>query len=170
MERLRVKTRFIVSAVLLGVIGLVVVSGCGGGGSSSSGSSSGSSETSSGGGSGEFASAAEAACTNADKQIDALGTPQQEQVLGYLEKTEDLIEELHEEVQALVGSGTAETEYVEALGKSVIVLNHMSNAARNENFDAVRELSDELIEFHVGELAEAAELTTCAEVPGVAES
>ena len=78
-----------------------------------------------------------------------------------------MIEELHEEVKALAGSGTAETEYVEALGKSVIVLNHMSNAARNENFDAVRELSDQLIEYHVGELAEAAELTTCAEVPGV---
>jgi hypothetical protein len=47
----------------------------------------------------------------------------------------------------------------------VIVLNHMSNAARNENFDAVREISDELIEFHLGELAEAAQLKSCAEVP-----
>jgi acyl-CoA reductase-like NAD-dependent aldehyde dehydrogenase len=166
MERLRVKTRFIVSAVLLGVIGLVVVSGCGGGGSSSSGSSSGSSETSSGGGSGELASAAEAACTSADKQIDALGTPQQEQVLGYLEKTEDLIEKLHEEMAAMGASGSAQEAYVEALGKSVIVLNHMTNAARSENFDAVRELSDELIELKVGKLAEAAELKACAEVPG----
>jgi hypothetical protein len=48
----------------------------------------------------------------------------------------------------------------------VIVLNHMTNAARSENFDAVRELSDELIELKVGKLAEAAELKACAEVPG----
>ncbi len=45
----------------------------------------------------------------------------------------------------------------------------MTNAARNENFDAVRELSDGLVELHLGELAEAAELKTCAEVP-VSES
>ncbi|HEY5332057.1 MAG TPA: hypothetical protein VIJ21_00805 [Solirubrobacterales bacterium] len=145
------------------VAAMVLVSGCGGGGSSS-GSSSGGEVSSS------FVTGADKACGNANEQIAALGTPQQDEVLGYLEKTEVLIEELHEEVQALVGSGTAETEYVEALGKSVIVLNHMSNAARNENFDAVRELSDQLIEYRVGELAEAAELTVCAEVPGVEES
>ena len=87
-------------------------------------------------------------------------------MLDYLEKTEDVIEELHEEVEAIAGSGAAEAAYVEALGKSVIVLNHMANAARNENFDAVREISDELIEFKVGELAEAAGLKSCAEVPG----
>jgi hypothetical protein len=143
---------------------VVLVSSCGGGGSSSGSSSSG------GGGSSSFVTGADKACGNANEQIAALGTPQQAEVLGYLEKTEVVIEELHEEVEALVGSGAAETEYVEALGKSVIVLNHMSNAARNENFDAVREISDELIEFHVGELAEAAELTACAEVPGVSES
>ena len=45
----------------------------------------------------------------------------------------------------------------------------MANAARSENFDAVRELSDELVEINLGELAEAAELKTCAEVP-VSES
>jgi hypothetical protein len=145
------------------VAAVVLVSGCGGG--SSSGSSS-----SGGEGSSSFVTGADKACSNANEQIAALGTPQQAEVLAYLEKTEDVIEELHEEVQALAGSATAETEYVEALGKSVIVLNHMSNAARNENFDAVRELSDQLIEYQVGELAEAAELTTCAEVPGVAES
>jgi hypothetical protein len=41
----------------------------------------------------------------------------------------------------------------------------MTNAARNENFDAVRELSAGLIEIDLGELAEAAGLETCAEVP-----
>ena len=45
----------------------------------------------------------------------------------------------------------------------------MTNAAGNENFDAVRELSDRLIEINLGELAEAAELKCCAEVP-VSES
>ena len=94
-----------------------------------------------------------------------MGTPQQAEVLDYLEKTEDVIEKLHEEVMGLGGSGSAESAYVEALGKSVIVLNHMANAARNENFDAVREISDELIEFKVGELAEEAGLKSCAEVP-----
>jgi hypothetical protein len=161
MERLRVNIRFIVSAVLLGVIGLLVVTGCGGGGSSSSGSGSSSSEASSG----SFASSAEAACTSANAEIAALGTPQQAEVLGYLEHTEDVIAKLHEEVEALGATGTSEAAYAEALGRSVIVLNHMSNAARNENFDAVREISDELIEFHLGELAEAAQLKSCAEVP-----
>jgi hypothetical protein len=160
MERLRVKIRFIVSAVLLGVIGLLVVTGCGGGGSSSSGSSS-SSEASSGG----FASSADAACTKANAEIAALGTPQQAEVLGYLERTEDVIAKLHEEVEALGATGPGEAAYAEALGRSVIVLNHMSNAARNENFDAVREISDELIAFHLGELAEEAQLKSCAEVP-----
>ena len=45
------------------------------------------------------------------------------------------------------------------------MLNEMTNAARSENFDAVREISDGLVEIHLGELAEAAELKTCAEVP-----
>jgi hypothetical protein len=141
----------------------IVVSGCGGGGSSSGGSFSGGSTAE--GGSSSFTSGAEAACTTANKKIAALGTPQQAEVLQYLESTEDVIEELHEEVVAIAGSGSAESAYVEALGRSVIVLNHMANAARNENFDAVREISDELIEFKVGELAEEAGLKSCAEVP-----
>ncbi len=157
------KTRFIASVALLGVVGVVALAGCGGGGSSSSGSSS---TSASSGGGGDFASAADAACATANKQIAALGTPQQAEVLQYMETTESVIEKLDSEVQALGGSGSAEKAYAEALGKSVITLNHMSNAARNENYDAVREISDELIELHLGELAEAAELKVCAEVPG----
>jgi hypothetical protein len=158
-----VKTRFIAFAALLGVVGIVALAGCGGGGSSSSGSSStagGSSSSNS-----DFASAADAACATADKQIAALGTPTQAEVLQYMETTETVIEKLHSEVQALEGSGSAEMAYTEALGKSVITLNHMTNAARNENFDAVREISDELIELKLGELAETAGLKVCAEVP-----
>jgi hypothetical protein len=153
-----VKTRFIASAALLGVVAVIALAGCGGGGSSSSstaGSSSG----------GDFAGAANAACATANKQIAGLGTPSQAEVLQYMETTETVIEKLHSEVQALEGSGSAEKAYTEALGKAVITLNHMTNAARNENFDAVREISDELIELHLGELAENAELTVCAEVP-----
>jgi hypothetical protein len=154
-----VKTRFIASAALLGVVGVVALAGCGGGGSSSS------SMSASSGASGDFASGANAACTSANKQIAALGTPQQAEVLQYMETTESVIETLHGEVRALGGSGAAEKAYTEALGKAVITLNHMSNAARNENFDAVREISDELIALHLGELAEKAELKVCAEVP-----
>jgi len=146
--------------VLLGV-GLLAVAGCGGGGSSS-GSSSGSGGES---GSSSFAGGAEKACEKANKEVAALGTPQQEQVLEYLESTEDVIANLHEEVEGLGPSSPAEKAYVETLGKSVIVLNHMANAARNENYDAVREISDELIEFKLGEKAEEAGLTACAEVP-----
>ncbi len=141
----------------------VVVSGCGGGGSSSGSSSGGG--TTAAASSSKFINGAEAACVSANEEIAALGTPQQAEVLQYLETTEDVIEELHSKVQAIAGSGSAEAAYVEALGKSVIVLNHMTNAARNENFDAVREISDELIEFKVGELAEEAGLRSCAEVP-----
>jgi hypothetical protein len=157
-----VKTRFIAIAALLGVVGIVALAGCGGGGSSSSGSSS---TSGSSGSSSDFASAADAACTTADKQIAALGTPTQSEVLQYMETTETVIEKLHSEVQALGGEGTAEKAYTEALGKSVITLNHMTNAARNENYDAVREISDELIELKLGELAETAGLKVCAEVP-----
>ncbi|MCW2980507.1 MAG: hypothetical protein JWO14_2234 [Solirubrobacterales bacterium] len=158
------KTRFIATAALLGVIGVVALAGCGGGGSSSGSSSTGGSPSS-----GDFANAADAACATANKQIAGLGTPTQSEVLQYMETTETVIEKLHSEVQALGGEGTAEKAYTEALGKSVITLNHMTNAARNENYDAVREISDELIELKLGELAENAELKVCAEVP-VSES
>jgi hypothetical protein len=140
------------AAAALAVV--TVVSGCGGSSSSSSGS-----------GSGSFASGAEAACSTANKQIAALGTPQQAEVLAYLEQTETVIEKLHQEVAALAGSGSAEVAYTEGLATAIPVINEMANAARNENFDAVRELSDQLVEVHLGELAEAAELSTCAEVP-----
>ena len=156
------KTRFIAFTALLGVVGIVALAGCGGGGSSSSGSSS---TSGSSGSSSDFASAADAACATADKQIAGLGTPTQSEVLQYMETTETVIEKLHSEVQALGGEGTAEKAYTEALGKSVITLNHMTNAARNENFDAVREISNDLIALHLGELAENADLRICAEVP-----
>jgi hypothetical protein len=156
-----VKFRSTVLALVAAAISLMVVAGCGGGGSSSSSST----DAGSGGGDAGFVSGAEAACAGANKQIAALGTPQQEEVLQYMEKTEAVIEGLDDEVQKLGGSGTAEKAYAEALDKAVIVLNQMTNAARSENFDAVRELSGGLVEEHLGELAEAAELKTCAEVP-----
>lgn len=161
-----VKVRFVVSAVLLGVIALLAMAGCGGGGGSSSPSGG-------GGGEGESSSAfvkgADAACAKADEQIVTLGTPQQSEVLPYMETTESLIETLAEEVEGLKPSGAAEKAYAAALSESVNVLNQMTNAARNENFDAVREISDQLIELHLGELAEKAELKVCSEVPGANE-
>ena len=158
-----------IAALLFAVLAMVVVAGCGGGSSSSGGSSS---TGSSGGegGSSSFTSGADAACTAANKKIAALGTPQQGEVLKYLESTENVIAELDQEIQGLVGSGSTEAAYATALGKSLPVLNQMTNAARNENFDAVRELSDELVELELGELAEAAELKACAEVPVEEES
>ena len=142
------------------VAAVVVIAGCGGGGSSSSSSGSGSS-----GSGGSFASGAEAACKSANEQIAALGTPQQAEVFKYMQTTESVIGKLHKEVESLAGSGAGEQEYVAALGEAVTVINQMSNAALSENYDAVRELSGKLIELHLGELAEAAELKTCAEVP-----
>jgi hypothetical protein len=154
------KSRSFVSLLLLAVIGAALLAGCGGGSSSSS---------SGGGSSGDFASTAEAACTKANKEIATLGTPQQADVFKYMERTEAVIEELHEQVQAAAGEGAAEAAYVKGLTTAIPVLNQMTNAARSENFDAVRELSAELIEIDLGELAEAAELKACAEVP-VSES
>ncbi len=153
--------RSVMTFVALGAVGVLVIAGCGGGGSSSSGSS--------GGGGGDFAAGAEAACTKANKAIVALGTPQQEQVTQYLEATEQVIETLHGEVAALDGSGSAEAAYTAGLAKAVPELTKMTNAARNENFDAVRELSAALVEIKLGALAEAAKLKSCAEVP-VSES
>jgi hypothetical protein len=139
----------------------IVVSGCGGGGGSSSGPPSGGG----GGASGAFASGAEAACATANKAIEALGTPTQAEVLKYMETTESVVGKLSDEVSALGASDAAEKAYTAALAKSETVLNEMTNAARNENFDAVREISDELIELHLGELAGNADLRICAEVP-----
>jgi hypothetical protein len=159
MKRIRTsRPQRLILLATAAVAAVAFVSGCGGGGSSSGSSSA-------EGASSSFVSGAEAACTKANAEIAALGTPQQAEVLGYLERTEDVIAKLHEEVEALGATGPGEAAYAEALGRSVIVLNHMSNAARNENFDAVREISDELIGFHLGELAEEAELKSCAEDP-----
>jgi hypothetical protein len=156
MKLIRVaKFRRLAPVAAATAVAVVIVAGCGGGGSSS---------TSSGGGD-DFASGAEAACTSANKQIAGLGTPEEATVLKYLEGTEAVIEKLHSEVAALGGSGSPEREYTNALAKAVTVINEMSNAARSENLDAVRELSNSLVDFHLGELAEAAELKACAEVP-----
>ncbi|MBS1861030.1 MAG: hypothetical protein JSS68_04890 [Actinobacteria bacterium] len=152
------KVRSVASLLILAAACLVVVAGCGGGGSGTSGEG--------GSSSGSFVAGAEAACKTANGEIAALGTPQQAEVLGYLESTEKVIEGLHEQVQAAGASGAAETAYGEGLATALPVLNKMANAARSENFDAVREISDELVEIHLGELAEAAELKACAEVPG----
>lgn len=154
------KTTFRSLAPLLALaVGVLVIAGCGGGGSTSGSSS----------GGGDFVAGAEAACTKANKQIEELGTPQQEEVTAYLEETEAVIETLHKEVAVLGASGSAEVAYTEGLATAIPLLTKMSNAARNENFDAVRELSAGLVEIHLGELAEAAELKSCAEVP-VSES
>jgi ABC-type oligopeptide transport system substrate-binding subunit len=156
------KTKFRSLALLsaLAAIAVLVIAGCGGGGSSSSGSGTTPSEGSSG-----FVSAAEAACGKANGAIIALGTPQQEQVTKYIDSTEELIERLAKEVAAAEPSSSAETAYAEGLQKAVPELTKMGNAARNENFDAVRELSAGLVEIHLGELAENAGLKSCAEVP-----
>lgn len=145
--------RSILALLAVAAAGLLVLAGCGGGSSTSAG------------GGGSFVAGAEAACSSANKQITALGTPRQAEVLSYLERTEAVIEKLHQEVAALGGSGTAEVAYTRALAEALPILDQMANAARSENLDAVRELSDGLVELHLGELAEAAGLKTCAEVP-----
>ena len=151
MERLSVTVRSMMSLLALAAVGVIAIAGCGGGGSSSSGSSE-------SGGSGDFAAGAETACTKANKAIVALGTPQQEQVTQYIEATEQTIETLEKEVTGLDASGAAERAYAEGLAQVIPALTKMSNAARNENFDAVRELSAGLVEIDLGELAEKAEL------------
>src|ERR1700743_228620 len=153
---MKTKLRVIAPLLVLAAIGAVVIAGCGGGGSSSSSSPE---------GGGDFVAGAEVACTKANNEIAALGTPRQAQVTDYLVETEAVIEALQKEVAALGASGTTETAYVEGLASAVPILTRMSNAARNENLDAVRELSAGLVEIQLGELAEAAKLKTCAEVP-----
>src|ERR1700759_4990956 len=144
------KSRSVFTLLLLAVSAVALLAGCGGG-SSSSGSSGGGE-----GSSGDFASTADAACKKANQEIAALGTPQQSEVAKYMERTEVVIEELHEQVQAAAGKGSAEAAYVKGLAEAVPILYEMTNAARNENFDAVREISTELIEIDLGELAKAA--------------
>jgi hypothetical protein len=153
---MKTKSRSLASLLVLVAVGMMVLAGCGGGGGSSS---------SSGGGGSEFASGAEAACRKANGAIVALGTPQQEQVVKYLQTTEQLLERLHKEVTALTPSSAAEKAYVAGLAEALPVITAMSNAARSENFDAVRELSAGLVEIHLGELAEEANLKSCGEVP-----
>lgn len=161
-KRLGRPVHLILMATVVFAAVAIVVSGCGGGGGSSSGSAS-----SPGGeaASASFASGAESACATANKAIEALGTPTQSEVLKYMETTESVVGKLSDEISALNPSNSAEKAYAAALAKSETVLNEMTNAARNENFDAVREISDELIELDLGELAGNADLRICAEVP-----
>jgi hypothetical protein len=134
---------------------LALAAGCGGGGSS----------TASDSGGGEAAEA-NAACAAANRKIAALQAPDDDAaVLEYLEQTEAAVEQLRVELAGLGGSAGIR-EYSKALATSVGVLNEMANAARSSNPDAVRELSQELVDLQVGKLAEAAGLTTCAEAPG----
>jgi hypothetical protein len=159
-KRLGRPIRLVLMATVALAAVAIVVSGCGGGGSGSSSSA----PSGGGGASAAFASGAESACATANKAIEEMGTPSQSEVLKYMETTESVVGKLSEEVSALEASDGAEKAYAAALEKSSTVLNEMTNAARNENFDAVREISDELIELHLGELAEAADLRICAEV------
>src|ERR1700755_1984939 len=103
------KSRSVVALLLLAVVAAAVLAGCGGGGGSSSpGGGAGAGATSSGGGeasSGDFASAADAACKQANQEIAGLGTPQQAEVTKYLERTEVVIAGLQKRVQAAAGDG-----------------------------------------------------------------
>jgi hypothetical protein len=120
-----------------------------------------------GAGGGDATAAANAACASANRRIAALTTPNgPAAVVKYLEATEAAIEQLQGEVAA-VGGPAGVREFARALETSVGVLNKMSNAARSLNPDAVRELSKQLVDLHLGEVAEAAGLDTCAATPGV---
>lgn len=153
------------TATAIALLG-IAVAGCGGGGGSSTGSTSESGTNASSTGD-DTSAAGNEACAEANKKIAALGTPDNNQaVLEYLEQTEDAVEQLQGEIAGLDGSAEV-ARYGEALATSVGVLSEMSNAARSRNPDAVRELSKELEQLKVGELAEAAGLDTCAETPGV---
>jgi hypothetical protein len=144
---------------------VAVVAGCGGGGDTSD-SAVGTGTNASASGDAASAAANEA-CAAANREIAALPAPDNETaVLEYLEETEETVAKLHDEVAGLDGSAGL-TEYAEALATSVTVLNEMANAARSRNPDEVRELSKELEKLHLGKVAEAAGLETCAEAPEV---
>jgi HPt (histidine-containing phosphotransfer) domain-containing protein len=149
------------AAIAAAIALLALAAGCGGGGDTSSGSGD------SGSGGSDVAATADAACAKANQKIAALSIPDNEQaVVEYLEETEATVEELQDEVAGLDGpAGIA--EYAEALDSSLAVLNEMANAARSRNPDGVRELSKELEKLHLGKVAEAAGLETCAEAPRV---
>jgi hypothetical protein len=145
---------------------LAVAAGCGGGGDDSGSSAAGDGTNASASGDGASAAANEA-CAAANQEIAALAIPDHEQaVVEYLEQTEATVAQLHEEVAGLDGSSGI-AEYAGALATSVTVLNEMANAARSRNPDEVRELSKQLEELHLGKVAEAAGLETCAEAPAV---
>jgi hypothetical protein len=142
------------AAIAATVALLALAVGCGGGGSSASTSG------------GDASAEADAACAAANRKIAVLRAPDGDAgVLEYLEQTEAAVERLQLEVAGLDGSSGVR-EYSEALASSVGVLNEMANAARSRNPDAVRELSQRLVELHVGRVAAAAGLTTCAQAPG----
>jgi hypothetical protein len=146
-------------AAIAAAIALVAfAAGCGGGGGS----------TASGSGSGDVTAEANAACAGANRTIAALPTPGDEaEVLAYLEATKEAVAKLQGEIAALGGDPDLEG-YSQALAESVAILNEMANAARSRNPDGVRELSQGLVDLHVGGLARAAGLETCAEAPGAA--
>jgi hypothetical protein len=145
------------AAIAAAIALLAIAAGCGGGGDGDTGS-----------GGGDVVAEANAACASANEKIAALGTPDNEvAVLRYLEATKAAVADLESEISALGGDSNLKG-YAQALAESVAILNEMANAARSRNPDGVRELSQGLVELHVGKLAEEAGLETCAEAPGSA--
>ncbi|MGD9735631.1 MAG: hypothetical protein AB7V58_08500 [Solirubrobacterales bacterium] len=146
------------AAIAAAIALLAIAAGCGGGGDTSAGA---------GGSGGDVASDADSACARANAEIASLPIPGNEQaVVEYLEQTEATVERLQREVAGLDGSAEL-TRFSAALASSVAVLNEMANAARSRNPDGVRELSQQLEQLHLGRVAEAAGLQTCAEAPKV---
>lgn len=144
------------AATVLAIV--LVAAGCGGGGSSGSDS-----------GGGDFASQANAACARANQEAVALPAPRGgTDLVSYLVKNEEIIARLHSQLVGLEApsenAAAAET-YLNALGQAEAMLNEMTNAARNDNPDAVKSISGEVGEVEVGSLAKKAGLSTCAENP-----
>jgi hypothetical protein len=127
----------------------VLLAGCGGGGGSSNG---------------EFASAAESACTSASSRIAALGAPQPSSLVKYLEATDSIVAKVTAKVERVKGQGEAEKAYVEGLRIATKALGEMVLAAQARNSRSVDEISERLTELHLGKLAEEAGLESCAQV------
>ncbi|MFT3863625.1 MAG: hypothetical protein QM729_05075 [Solirubrobacterales bacterium] len=126
-----------------------LLAGCGGGGDS---------------GNAEFATAAEAACTSARGQIAALGTPEPDTLVKYLQSTDSIVARMRAKLGRIKGQGTAEKAYAEGLAIASKALGEMVLAAQGQNFDSVGEISERLAKVRLGELAEEAGLESCAKV------
>jgi hypothetical protein len=117
----------------------------------------------------ELVSQANAACARANRQEAAVPAPKgTADLVAYLSRSEQIVIKLKADIAGLAAppaDRAAVQRYVAALTHADAALNDMSNAARNDNPSAVKELASQIAAAAIGPTAAHAGFSTCATAP-----